>query len=45
MPMLGFIRCYPQEFYEAAEKGMARGSLDESARLLFASSTSAVEAT
>jgi hypothetical protein len=36
MPMLGFIRCYTQEFYESAEKGMARGSLDDSARLFFA---------
>ncbi len=32
MPMLGFIRYYPKDFYEAAEKGVARGALDDTAR-------------
>jgi NADH-quinone oxidoreductase subunit F len=31
MPMLGFIRCYPQDFYQAAEKGISR-KLGDSAR-------------
>lgn len=32
MPMLGFIRCFPQDFYETVEKRLPAGRVDDSAR-------------
>ncbi len=34
MPMLGFIKCFPQDFYEAAERGIGKVRLDDSSRAL-----------